>query len=92
MREVEPFNAVIASRVARLREENDLTVQQLAGRSLLSVKQVEGILAGEETISIDMIVTLAGALRVDPVVLVRGIRWIPDGEGGGEYRIPDRDG
>jgi hypothetical protein len=33
---------------------------------------------------------LAGALGVSPGELYDGVAWIPEGEGGGEYRIDDR--
>jgi transcriptional regulator with XRE-family HTH domain len=78
-----------AANVDRLRGERGFTVDQLAERSRLGREELEAILRGEEEAHVDSIYLLAGSLEVTPGELYGGVAWIPDGEGGGEYRIDD---
>lgn len=55
-------------------------------------EDVEAILQGETEAHADSIYRLAGALGVTPGALYEGVAWIPDGEGGGEYRIDEGSG
>jgi hypothetical protein len=41
---------------------------------------------------VDSILRLAGALEVTPGELYEGVAWLPDGEGGGEFRIEEPPG
>jgi transcriptional regulator with XRE-family HTH domain len=78
-----------AANVDRLRGERGYTVDQLAERSRLGREELEAILRGEKEAHVDSIYLLAGSLEVTPGELYAGVAWIPDGEGGGEYRIDD---
>jgi transcriptional regulator with XRE-family HTH domain len=78
-----------AANVDRLRGERGYTVDQLAERSRLGREELEAILRGETEARVDSIYLLAGSLEVTPGELYEGVAWIPDGEGGGEYRIDD---
>jgi transcriptional regulator with XRE-family HTH domain len=76
-----------AANVERLREQRGYSLDQLAERSRLEKEEIEAILSGEEEARIDSIYLLAGSLGVSPGELYEGVAWIPDGEGGGEFRI-----
>jgi transcriptional regulator with XRE-family HTH domain len=78
-----------AANVDRLRGERGYTVDELAERSRLGREELEAILRGESEAQVDSIYLLAGSLGVTPGELYEGVAWIPDGEGGGEYRIDD---
>jgi transcriptional regulator with XRE-family HTH domain len=82
------LNSILASRIARSWESDGMSIDELARRALLEVGQVERILTGAETISFDQVVLLAGALGIRLPSLMAGIEWVPDGKGGGWYRIP----
>ncbi len=75
--------------VERLRRRRDLSVAGLAERSQLATNDLEAVLRGEPEADFDSIQRLAGALEVSPGALYEGVAWIPDGEGGGEYRVED---
>jgi transcriptional regulator with XRE-family HTH domain len=89
MSDAAALNAILASRIGQARETSGMSVEELARRALLKPERVKRILAGSETISFDQIILLAGALGVEPRSLFSGIEWVPDGEGGGEYRISE---
>lgn len=69
-----------------------MRIDDLARRALLEPEQVERILAGAETITFDQAVLLAGSLGVQLQSLLAGIEWVPDGRGGGRYRISEAEG
>jgi transcriptional regulator with XRE-family HTH domain len=76
-----------AANVERLRRERGYSAGQLAERSGMRPPELEAILQGESEAHVDSILRLAGALDVSPGKLYEGVAWIPDGEGGGEYRV-----
>jgi transcriptional regulator with XRE-family HTH domain len=73
--------------VERLRGQRGYSLAQLAERSGMGTAELEAILRGESEAHVDSILRLAGALDVSPGKLYEGVAWIPDGEGGGEYRV-----
>jgi transcriptional regulator with XRE-family HTH domain len=91
MNEFGSLNALLVSRILRLREQSGLSIERLGELSMLDRGRLERILDGTEEISIDMVFLLAGALGVEPSTLLEGVEWIPDGKGGGQYRVPDLD-
>ncbi len=78
-----------AANVERLRRRDGITIAELVERSELDRETIEGLLRGETEPHLDTIYLIAGALGVDPANLFEGVAWIPDGRGGGEYRIRD---
>jgi transcriptional regulator with XRE-family HTH domain len=78
-----------AANVERLRGQRGYSLDQLAERSQMGMKELEAVLHGESEAQVDSILRLAGALEVSPGRLYEGVTWIPDGEGGGQYRIDD---
>ena len=81
-----------AANVERLRTQRGYSLDQLAKRSQLGKAELEAILRGEREAHVDSIYRLAGSLDVTPGELYAGVAWIPDGEGGGEYRIDEPPG
>jgi transcriptional regulator with XRE-family HTH domain len=81
-----------AANVERLRGERGYSVGRLAERSQLGTGELEAILRGEKEADVDSIHRLAGALDASPGELYEGVAWVPDGEGGGEYRIEEPPG
>jgi transcriptional regulator with XRE-family HTH domain len=81
-----------AANVERLRRRRGYSPGRLAERSQLERAEVEAVLRGETEAHVDTIYRLAGALGVSPGELYEGVAWLPDGEGGGEYRIDDPPG
>jgi transcriptional regulator with XRE-family HTH domain len=78
----------LAAKVSRLQRQSGLSTETLAVRARLDLEELEGVLRGEAPIALDVIFLLAGALEVEPGELLAGLTWVPDGEGGGEYRDP----
>lgn len=81
-----------AAKVERLRRDRGLSVQVLAARANLDLDELEAILRGETRIALDAVLLLAGALEVEPGELLKGLAWVPDEEGGGEYRVDEPEG
>lgn len=81
-----------AANVERLRRQLGYSVDQLAERSRIGKEELEAILRGETEAHVDSIYLLAGSLDVSPGKLYDGVAWVPDGAGGGEYRIDERPG
>jgi transcriptional regulator with XRE-family HTH domain len=77
----------LAANLARLMRRRRTSAWALAERSGLALRRVEDIAAGAAEPDVGELFLLAGALEVDPSVLLEGIEWIPDGRGGGAYRI-----
>jgi transcriptional regulator with XRE-family HTH domain len=69
-----------AANIERLRRRDGLSVKALAERSRIDPRGLEEILRAEGEADYGTIALLAGALRVEPGELFRGIRWIPPGE------------
>ena len=81
-----------AANVVRLCRQRDYSAEQLAARSRIGSEELEAILRGEAEASAEAVYRLAGALGVTPGELHEGIAWIPDGDGGGEFRVDEPDG
>jgi transcriptional regulator with XRE-family HTH domain len=81
-----------AANVERLRGRRGYSVEQLAERSRIAKAELEAILRGEAEARVDSIYRLAGSLDATPGELYEGVAWVPDGDGGGEYRIDERPG
>lgn len=81
-----------AANVERLRRRRGYSLDQLAKRSQMEKAEIEAALRGEAEAHVDTIYRLAGALGVSPGELYEGVAWLPDGEGGGEYRLDDPSG
>lgn len=79
-----------AANVERRRRRLGCSVDELAARSGLEKAELEAILRGEAEADVDLVYRLAGSLHVSPGDLYEGVAWVPDGEGGGEYRVDDR--
>jgi transcriptional regulator with XRE-family HTH domain len=78
-----------AANVERLCRQHDYSVDRLAERSGIEREELDAILRGEAEARVDSVVRLAGALGVTPGELHEGVAWVPDGEGGGEFRVDD---
>jgi transcriptional regulator with XRE-family HTH domain len=76
-----------AANVERVCRQHDYSVERLAERSGIGREELEAIMRGEAEARVDSILRLAGALEVTPGELYEGVAWVPDGEGGGEFRI-----
>lgn len=81
-----------AANIERLIEERGLSLDALAARAELGRDEIEEILRGEVEARASAIYRLAGVLGVDPGEFFAGIEWIPDGRGGGVYRVEDSPG
>ena len=81
-----------AVNVERLRRQRGYSTERLAERSRLGTEELEAILRGEAEADVDSIYRLAGSLGCSPGELYEGVAWVPDGEGGGEYRIEEPPG
>lgn len=79
-------------KVSRLQRALGFSDHELAARSGLDPDELEAVLRGEGKIAPEVLFLLAGALGVEPGDLLEGIAWVPDGEGGGEYRRADPGG
>jgi transcriptional regulator with XRE-family HTH domain len=84
-----PRNAgsALVGRIESLRREQGLTFEELATRADVDRPLLESLAEGAPDVGISVLVRLAGALGVDPGELLEGIDWVPDGQGGGEYRV-----
>ncbi|HVX33540.1 MAG TPA: helix-turn-helix transcriptional regulator [Solirubrobacterales bacterium] len=76
--------------VERRREELGCSREELAERAGVEGARLEAILRGDAEAHVDSVYRLAGALGVSPGTLYEGVAWVPDGDGGGEYRVDDR--
>ena len=81
-----------AANVERACRQHDYSVDRLAERSGIEREEIEAIMRGQVEARADSILRLAGALEVAPGVLYEGVAWVPDGEGGGEFRVEEPPG
>lgn len=82
----------IADRLTRVQRSRNLSITELARRSKIDKSALELILRGEKDLEIVTIFRVAAALEIAPAVLLQGIEWIPDEEGGGgRFEIDERD-
>jgi transcriptional regulator with XRE-family HTH domain len=79
--------AALVGRIERLRRERGLTVAELAARADLDRALLESFSDEVPDVGISVFGRLATALGVEPDELLEGIEWVPDGRGGGEYRV-----
>lgn len=84
--------SALLQKVQQLRRERGLTVAELGERAGIDPPQLDCLLEGSAEIGVSVFARLAAALSVDPEELLAGILWVPDGKGGGEYRVKDPDG
>ncbi|MEM8922685.1 MAG: XRE family transcriptional regulator [Actinomycetota bacterium] len=63
--------SMVRARLRALRQTLHLSLEELAGRSGLSASTISRIETGKRTISLDVLVPLAGALQVDLDVLLQ---------------------
>lgn len=68
-----------AANIERLRHRDGLSVEALAERAEVDVRELREILGADREATYGTIAALAGALGVEPVELFEGIRWIPPG-------------
>lgn len=78
--------------VERLCRQHDYSLERLAERSGIEREELDSILRGEMEARVDTIVRLAGALEATPGELYEGVTWVPDGKGGGEFRVEEPPG
>ena len=76
-----------AKTLVELREDADLTQQQLATRAGVNRAQITLMERGDRLPRFPTVVRVAGALGVDPGVLFRGIVFEPPTESTGEFVI-----
>jgi transcriptional regulator with XRE-family HTH domain len=77
-----------AANIERWRRRDGSSVEQLATRAGLAGDELEEILAAEREADYGTIVSLAGALGVEPGELFDGIGWIPgDGSTPGRFDV-----
>jgi transcriptional regulator with XRE-family HTH domain len=81
-----------AANVERVRRQRDYSVDRLAERAGIEREALEAMMRGEAEARVDSILRLAGALEVTPGELYEGVAWVPDGEGGGEFRVEEPPG
>jgi transcriptional regulator with XRE-family HTH domain len=81
----------IAARLARVQRSRNLSVAQLAQKSKVEEPELESILRGEKDLEIVTVFRIAAGLEVPPATLLRGIRWIPDEDGGGRFEFDEGD-
>jgi transcriptional regulator with XRE-family HTH domain len=72
-----------------LRKRTGLSQEELGFRASLHRTEVSQLERGTRLARIDTLVKLAGALRVTPAELLKGIAWSPDGTRVGRFRFPD---
>jgi transcriptional regulator with XRE-family HTH domain len=82
--------AKIAAAVRSAQQLHGVSDAELSKRSTIEPNALEQILSGEkEALPLHVVYLLAGALEVRPAQLMQGIEWVPDGDGGGKYRIDE---
>jgi hypothetical protein len=65
---------------------------KLSQRSTVSLEDLALIRSGEKRdLPLHEVYLIAGALKVRPSQLLRGIEWVPDGHGGGTFYVADLD-
>ena len=66
--------ATFGNRVRTFREQQGLSQEALAAVAGLHRTYIGGVERGERNVSLENIITLSKALKVDPAELVRGIK------------------
>jgi transcriptional regulator with XRE-family HTH domain len=73
--------------LARLRQQRELTQEELAGLASIHRTQVGLLEAGKREPRISTVIKLAGALAVEPSELLAGVRWTPPSRSDGKFRF-----
>lgn len=81
--------AALGRRIETIRAERGLAIGELAARVDIDRSSLEAILRGDSGVEFFEFGRLAAALGVDPGELLDGIEWVPDGRGGGDYRVSE---
>jgi transcriptional regulator with XRE-family HTH domain len=87
--ETRDARAALSRRIERLRQERGWTIDELAEYADCEPAQLRSLLDRFSDVSVFVIVRLASALEVGAEAILDGIEWIPDGKGGGEFRVED---
>jgi transcriptional regulator with XRE-family HTH domain len=77
----------LVGRIEGFRRERGLTVEELAARAGVEPALLGSLAEGVPDVGISALGRLAAALDVEPGELLEGIEWVPDGRGGGRYRV-----
>ncbi|HEY2056425.1 MAG TPA: helix-turn-helix transcriptional regulator [Solirubrobacterales bacterium] len=82
--------AILASNLERLMRSRGLSSDALAAKSGIDPLRLRDFLKGREEATAEDLLRLAGAFGIEPGQLLTGVAWIPDEQGGGEYRTLER--
>ncbi|HVD37692.1 MAG TPA: helix-turn-helix transcriptional regulator [Solirubrobacterales bacterium] len=77
----------LAENLSRYRAASGLSQEELATRASIHRTQVSELLHGKQVPRVDTLVKLAGALEIEPVDLLEGIRFEPAVSEPGEFKI-----
>jgi transcriptional regulator with XRE-family HTH domain len=83
--------AALGGRIEKLRRDHDLTIEDLAARADIDCALLKTLLDEVPDVEVSVLGRLAEALGVDLSELLEGVEWVPDGRGGGEYRVAGPD-
>jgi transcriptional regulator with XRE-family HTH domain len=80
-----------ADNLLRLREQADVSQEQLGFMASLHRTEIGGLERGHRVPKLDTILKLAGALSVEPGELLKGMEWSspPDSPQRGGFRVSD---
>ena len=68
-------------------EMRGLSIKTLAASAGIDQASIDAFRRGRREPDAEDLMRLAGSLEVPVRDLLSGIRWVPDGKGGGEYRV-----
>lgn len=69
--------ARFAENLSRYFEAAEISQEALASRAGIHRTQVGELLRGKQNPRLETVIKLAGALGIDPALLIEGIRWEP---------------
>jgi transcriptional regulator with XRE-family HTH domain len=76
-----------AANLAHYQERSGLTQEALAARAEIHRTQISELLRGKQLPRVDTLVKLAGALEIEPVDLLEGIKFKPTSAQPGHFEI-----
>jgi transcriptional regulator with XRE-family HTH domain len=76
-----------AENLAHYQERSGLTQEALAARAEIHRTQVSELLRGNQLPRVDTLIKLAGALEIEPVALLEGIKFNPTSSQPGQFKI-----
>jgi transcriptional regulator with XRE-family HTH domain len=76
---------VVGANIRRLRRADETSQETLAFGAAVHRTQITLIERGHRNPGIDTFLRLAGALEVEPCVLLGDVRWVVDDHGRGRY-------